>query len=104
MHFRTDQFCILFFLCLGTSLDQDLVVHFQKISVFFVFSGKDDHFHTAQEVFYGDKSHGLVVSGIFDGLVRDHAADNDHCPVCHSRLMSLLIQHKISTACSHVLF
>ena len=58
----------------------------------------------AHQIFQREKRHNLILLGIFNLFVHDHAADHCACIVLHMGLTGLLVEMKVRGLCGDTLF
>ena len=86
-------------LCRHPAPDKYLGILFHVTAVILIISRKYDHFHTAQEIFNGQKSHYLIIFCVFYGFFCDQTADDLDGTVHNRRLSRLLIRLKLRRNC-----
>ena len=77
------------------SADKYLLILIQQRMVALILAREYDYLHRAEQILEREKRHRFIVLRIFDGLLRNHSADDDLLVIPQLDLAALLVQQKV---------
>ena len=90
-HLLADQLAVLFLLHAGPAFDEDSRLLHQHAAVSLIILGEHHDLHIPHQILQVQERHHLVVLGVLDAPVRDHAAHHHPGLVLHPGAAGLLV-------------